>query len=76
MSKDIKGTKKYIGDIASTKVKNIFYFLFFKTRVVGKHGRENIGGYWKGPKCFSKQQKAQQEDIMGAIKVNAQVREN
>jgi hypothetical protein len=43
MSKDTKGTKKYIGDIASTKVKNIFYFLFFKMRIVGKHGRENVG---------------------------------
>jgi hypothetical protein len=45
-------------------------------KVVGKHGRENIGGCWEGPICFSNQQKAQQEDIMGAIKVNVLVREN
>jgi hypothetical protein len=45
-------------------------------RVVGKHGRENIGGRWEGPIFFSKQQKAQQEDIMGAIKINVLVREN
>jgi hypothetical protein len=45
-------------------------------RVVGKHGRENDGGHWEGPKCFSKQQKAQQENIMGGIKANVLVREN
>jgi hypothetical protein len=45
-------------------------------RVVGKHGRENIGGHWEGPIFFPKQQKAQQKKIMGVIKVRVLVREN
>jgi hypothetical protein len=50
MSKD---TKKYIGDIIGIKVENILYFIYiFEPRVIGKHGRKDIGGCWKGPKIL------------------------
>jgi hypothetical protein len=48
MSKDME---KHIGDIASTRVKNILYCIFFEPMVVGKHGMD-IGGCWKGPKTW------------------------
>ncbi len=44
-------TEKYIGDVACTRVK-IYYYIYFQTRVVRKHGRKNIGGHWKGPIFF------------------------
>jgi hypothetical protein len=39
--------EKYIGDVACTMVK-IYYIYISKLGVVGKHGRKNIGGHWKG----------------------------
>ncbi len=49
MLHDTKGTKKYIEDIASSRERNIVYFIFFELGDVGKNGRKNIGGCWKGP---------------------------
>jgi len=39
-------TKKHIG------IGNfiLYIYIYFKSRVVGKCGRKNIGGCWKGPK--------------------------
>jgi hypothetical protein len=34
------------------KIKNILHLYFFKSRVIGKHGRKNIWGCWKGPKII------------------------
>jgi len=68
MSKDIE---KHIGNIASTRVKNILYYIFFEPMVVGKHGRKDIGGCWKGPKNMAfEATKATQKDIMGAKNIN------
>jgi hypothetical protein len=47
MPKDIE---KHIRNIASIKVKNILYYIFFEPMVVGKDGRKDIGRCWKGPK--------------------------
>jgi hypothetical protein len=41
MSQD---TKKHIG------IGNFIFYIYFKSRVVGKRGRKDIGGCWKGPK--------------------------
>jgi hypothetical protein len=39
--------------------------------VVGKHGRKDIGGCWKGPKNIAfEATKATQKDIMGAKNIN------
>jgi hypothetical protein len=68
MSKDME---KHIGDIASTGVKNILYYIFFEPMVVGKHGMKDIGGCWKGPKNMAfEATKATQKDIMGAKNIN------
>jgi hypothetical protein len=41
MSKD---TQKYIGDVASIKVKKKLYLIyFFEPRVIGNYGRKHIG---------------------------------
>ncbi len=42
-------TKKYIRAITSTKVENILYNIF-KQGIVGNHGKNDVGGPWKGPK--------------------------
>jgi hypothetical protein len=59
-------TKKHIG------FENILYFLyFFKPRVVGKCGRKDIGGCWKGPKnLLLRPIRAAQKDIMGVRNIN------
>jgi hypothetical protein len=54
MSKDIKGNKKYVGDIGGTMIEDIVYF--FKEQgalgVVRKQAKKDVGGPYKGPKCF------------------------
>jgi hypothetical protein len=50
MLEDTKGTNKYIGDVVSTRVYNISYFI--ELRVDGKHDRQKIGGYLKGQNYF------------------------
>jgi hypothetical protein len=48
MSKD---TKKYIGNVVGIKVQNILYFIYiFELNVIGKDGRKDVRGHWKGPK--------------------------
>jgi hypothetical protein len=48
MSED---TKKYRGNIVGIKVENILYFIYiFELKVIGKRGRKDIKGHWKGPK--------------------------
>jgi hypothetical protein len=50
MFEDTKGPNKYIGDVVSTRVYNISYFIELK--VDGKHNRQNIGECLKGPNYF------------------------
>ncbi len=45
----LEDTKKYIGTITSTKVENVLYYIF-KQGLVGNHGKNDVGGPWKGPK--------------------------
>jgi hypothetical protein len=50
MLEDTKGTNKYIGDVVSTRVYNISYFIEF--RVDEKHDRKKNRGCLKGPNYF------------------------
>jgi hypothetical protein len=43
----LKDAEKYVGDVLEIE---IYFFYFFEPRVVGKHGRKDIGGYWKNSK--------------------------
>jgi hypothetical protein len=53
----------------------IFYVLF-KPKVVGKHGKEDIGGVRKAPNIFLEKIKRTKNDIMGAKNINVFVSEN
>jgi hypothetical protein len=39
-----------IGNVVSIKVENILYLIFFELKVIGKRGRKDVKGHWKGPK--------------------------
>ncbi len=82
---DIKGTKKYIGDIGGTMVENFKYFFkpWMSLRVIGKHNRKMLGDIEKGsiflllgqqglPKRTSRWQGCQvgHQETLGAKKVN------
>jgi hypothetical protein len=71
---DTKCIKKYIIDFTNIRVKNILYF--FKSKIVGKHGRNYIERCWKSPNYFLKAINDTKKDIMGAINVNVLVGEN
>jgi hypothetical protein len=51
-------------------------FIFFEPRVVGKHGRKDIGGHWKGPKEFIFRQQSCPKKFMEARNINVLVGEN
>jgi hypothetical protein len=70
----LEDTKKYIRDVASTRVENVIHYIYiyFKPRVIGKH-RKDIG---KAPNCFLKVIKNIKKDIMGAKNINVLVSEN
>ncbi len=40
----LEDTKKYIRDIASTRVENILCYITFQTGVIGKHDTKDVGG--------------------------------
>jgi len=45
----IGSTKKYIEDILATRVEFFFFFFKFPNKeFLGKHGRKDVGRYWKG----------------------------
>jgi hypothetical protein len=50
----------------------IFYiYNFFKLRVIGKHGKNDIGWCWKGPKIIAfRTMKGTKKTIIGAKNVN------
>jgi hypothetical protein len=56
--------------------KYFIFLYFFEPRVVGKHGRKNIRGYFKNLNSFLRQQRAPKKDIIGFINVNVLVGEN
>jgi hypothetical protein len=65
-------TKKYIGDFTCTMVENIL----FEPKVVGKHGRKDIGGVRKARNNFFEKIKRTKNDIRGAKNINVLVSEN
>jgi hypothetical protein len=51
-------------------------YIFFEPRVIGRHGRTDIGGCWKGPKKLLQSNKDTQKDIMDAKNINVLLGEN
>jgi hypothetical protein len=51
---NVGGHQKYIEDVVGIRDKSIIYIIhiYFKPRVVGKHGRKGIEACWKGPKKY------------------------
>jgi hypothetical protein len=48
---DGANTKKYIGDIVGTGVKNVLYFTYiFKLGIIRKYGRKDVGDVGNAPK--------------------------
>jgi hypothetical protein len=45
----LEDTKKYIRDIAGTRVENILYYITFQIGVIGKHDTKGVGGMLKRP---------------------------
>jgi hypothetical protein len=53
------------------------FYIYFKSRVIGKHGKKDIGGHWESPqKLVFKVMKDAGKDIMGARNIYVLVHEN